>query len=558
MQNKLFLALSASSLLVLASCSSGLGELSADNFSASPTPLVTEAGKVPVTINGTFPEKYMKKNATVTVTPELRYGNAEATQAKGQTFQGEKVEGNNQTIFYKVGGRYVLKSSFTYKPAMQTSDLYVTFRAFVGDKQVVVPSVKVGYGVIATSELYKKTILSDGGVIAPDTFQQVSTQRQEANVKFLINQANLRKSELQTGSVKEFVNMLKKINQDRENLKLKNVEVEAYASPEGGFTVNDRLASARQDVSASYVKQQLKSANLNSDVDAHYTAQDWEGFKQLVEASNLQDKDVILRVLSMYKDPEEREQQIRNMSEGFRELADGILPQLRRARMTINYELVGHTDEEIKALYKENSTKLTLDETLYAATLTDDINEKEAIYKTAIHNYDKDYRAYNNMAALELAKGNTATAETYLTQALKMNKDASEPVANRGLISLLNGDIDTAEQDIAAASNATNAAYAVGCLNIAKGNYAQATSDLDKYTCNTTALAELLNKDYATAANTVANIKNPDGMTYYLKALINARQGNKSAARTALNDAISADSSLASYADADLELARIK
>lgn len=177
--------------------------------------------------------------------------------------------------------------------------------------------------------------------IAPDSFQRVKAQKQEANVKFLINQANLRKNELKNNSVQEFVKLLKKINADREGLNIKNVEVQAYASPEGGFSFNDKLANKRQDVSEDYVKQQLKNSKVNTDIDAHYTAQDWDGFQQLVQASNIQDKDVILRVLSMYKDPEQREQQIRNMSEGFRELADGILPQLRRSRMIINYETVG-------------------------------------------------------------------------------------------------------------------------------------------------------------------------------------------------------------------------
>ena len=188
--------------------------------------------------------------------------------------------------------------------------------------------MKVATGVIATSELYRKTLMNAGACIAPDSFQRVKAQKQEANVKFLINQANLRKNELKNNSVQEFVKLLKKINADREGLNIKNVEVQAYASPEGGFSFNDKLANKRQDVSEDYVKQQLKNSKVNTDIDAHYTAQDWDGFQKLVSESNIQDKDLILSVLSMYSDPEQREKEIRNLSSVFDQLAKEILPQL--------------------------------------------------------------------------------------------------------------------------------------------------------------------------------------------------------------------------------------
>ena len=218
-----------------------------------------------------------------------------------------------------------MKTAFDYEPDMQQSDMYLTFNAKIGKKQVSVPAVKVATGVIATSELYKQTMMQAGGCIAPDSFQRIQSQKYDANVKFLVNQAVLRQSELKNNSVQEFVRLLQKINADQgEKLAIKNVEVAAYASPEGGFEFNDRLAGKRQDASEDYVQKTLKQTKVQTDVDAHYTAQDWEGFQQLVQASNIQDKDVILRVLSMYKDPEQREQQIRNMSQAFRELADGI------------------------------------------------------------------------------------------------------------------------------------------------------------------------------------------------------------------------------------------
>ena len=556
MRKNLIFMLSAGSVLLLASCSK-LGALTADNFTVVPNPLETQAGQVPATINGTFPEKYMKKNAVVTVIPELRY-EGQTTQGPGATFQGEKVLGNDQTISYRVGGRYTMKTSFTYVPDMQKSDLYLTFNARLGNKTVEIPAVKVATGVIATSELYRKTILSDGGCIAPDSFQRVKEQKVEANVKFLINQANLRKSELQNNSVSEFVRMLKKINADREGLNLRNVEVAAYASPDGGVTFNDRLANKRQDVSENYVREQLKRTKVDADVDAHYTAQDWDGFQRLVAASDIQDKDVILRVLSMYTDPQEREEQIRNMSAGFQELADGILPELRRSRLIINYETIGRSDDEIEAQYQADPSKLSADELLYAATLTDDPAKQEAIYQKTASIYDKDYRAYNNIAALALAKGDKSKAKEYLDRALRLDNNAAESQANKGLIALADGDVTTAESLISRASNSSSVTPAIGLLNVAKGNYAQAENDFGHAYTNGAALAQLLNKNYAAAASTLDKVSNPDGLTSYLHAIVAARRGNKFAASSYLKEALEKDPSLQSYAERDLELSLLK
>lgn len=557
MQKNVVLFMSAAALLALSSCSSKLGALSADNFSVNPNPLETEAGKVPTTINGKFPEKYMKKKAVVTVTPELRYADGKTAKGNGATFQGEKVAGNNQTIQYKVGGNYTMNTSFDYVPEMQKSDLYLTFDAYVGKKKVNVPEVKVATGVISTSEFYKKTLASDGACIAPDSFQRVKAQKQEAEIKFLINQANLRKSEMKNNSVKEFVQMLKKINRDREGLNIKNVEVAAYASPEGGVKFNDKLASKRQNTSEKYVKQTLKNTKVSTDIDARYTAQDWDGFQKLVAASNLQDKDVILRVLSMYQDPQEREQQIRNMSAGFRELANGILPELRRSRLIINYETIGRSDDQIKEQYTADPTKLSADELLYAAALEDNADKKEAIYKKTAEIYPNDNRAFNNVAALEFAKGNNDAAKEYLAKAVNAKSDAAEANANKGLVALLEGNTAEAQNHIAKATGANDLNKALGALNIANGKYAQAEQNFNGVNSNTAALAQILNKNYAGAISTLNGVKNKTGVTDYLLAIANARQGNNDAASSYLKSALQKDPSLASYAANDLELINV-
>jgi hypothetical protein len=557
MKKNHYVLLSAASLLLLTSCSGKLGALSADNFTVTPNPLETETGKVPTTINGTFPEKYMKKKAVVTVMPELRYADGQVAKGQGATFQGEKVQGNDQTILYQVGGRYNIKSTFDYLNCNK-ADMYLTFNAKVGKKTVKVPDVKVAEGIIATSELYKSTLKSAAAAIAPDAFQRINAQKQEANIKFLIQQATLRQSELKNNSVQEFVRLLAQINNDREGLRLNEVEVSAYASPDGGFSLNDRLAADRQKNTEKYVQQELKKAQLaDASIDAKYTAEDWEGFQELVKASNIQDKDVILRVLSMYKDPQEREQQIKNISSAFRELADGILPQLRRSRMIINYETVGRSDEQIQQQMKDDATKLSVEEMLYAATLVDDVNAKEDVYKATTEIYPNDARAYNNIASMEYAKGNIAAAKQYLEKAQQLSSSLPEAAANLGMIALMNGDIQSAETFIAKANGANGLEEVLGNLNLAKGNYAQAEQDFKDVYSNSAALAQILNKNYASAAVTLKYVKNPDATTEYLKAVLSARMGNNSDAADALRAALAKDPSLSQYAKYDLELKNV-
>ena len=556
MKTKNILMVSLMAVAVLTSCSGKLGQLSGDYFKVNPNPLVADGGQVDATINGVFPEKYMNKKAVITVTPELRFeknGVQQAVKGRPATFQGEKVLGNDQTISYQLGGHYTMKTSYEYEPAMQKSELYLTFDAKLGNKQVNVPAIKVADGVIATSELYHRTLTSAQPSVAADAFQRVVEQKQEANIKFLIQQAELRKSELQNNSVQEFVNLLKRISGDRDNLMLSNVEVSAYASPDGGFALNEKLANKRQQNTEGYVKQQMKQANMEADVEANYTAQDWEGFQQLVQASDIQDKDVILRVLSMYKDPQEREQQIKNMSHGFQELADGILPELRRARLTINYETLGRDDEAIFNQIKSDPSKLSVEELIYAASIAETPAEQEAILKTTTRLYPKEARAYNNLAALAYSKGDYEEAQRYLTQAAGTGATCAETKANLGLLALQRGDVKAAENYFGQAGNAQGLAEALGNLHLAQGNYALAEQDFNGVNSNSAALAQIMNKNYAKAAQTLKNVQKADGMTDYLQAIVNARQGNADAAQSFLRSAIQKDPSLKAYAANDLE-----
>ena len=542
-----FLGTAGLTVLFLTSCSK-LGELSADNFTVTPNPLVESASKVPATIDGRFPVKYMKKKAVVTVTPELRYA-GQAVQGQSATFQGEKAVGNNQTISYKMGGNYTMKTTFDYLPEMAQSELYLTFNAAIGKKTFNVPAVKVADGVLATSQLVYRTVKSANTCVAPDAYQQTIAQHQDAQIKYLINQSRIRTSELSTTSIQDFVKVLRDIKADQKSYALDNIEVSAYASPDGALSFNEKVASGRQATASDYVNTQLKKISLDGTVDTKYTAEDWEGFQEIVAASNIQDKDVILRVLNMYKDPEEREAQIRNMSVAFRELADEVLPELRRARLTINYKLIGRTDAEIKQQFKDDASKLSVEELLYGATLTNNPSEQKQYFETAARLFPNDYRAYNGLAQVAIAQGDLAAAKAALQKA----GNKTEANANAALIAISEGNLDQAEALLGKALTAANYNEVLGNLQIARGNWTQAAQALKGVNTNSAALAQILTKDYASAKRTLDAVAAPDAMTSYLKAIAAARTGDTSAAKTALQKAISLDSSLAEYAAKDME-----
>ena len=552
MIKKFYLPLVALFVLALSSCGK-MGELSSDYFTTNPEVLEAVAGKVPVTINGKFPEKYMKKNAIVEVTPVLKWNGGEA---KGQptTFQGEKVEGNGQTISYKMGGNYTMKASFDYIPEMAKSELFLNFKITRGSKTYTIPAVKVADGVIATSEL--PTIASSNASYANDAFQRIIKQAQEANIMFLIQQANLRNSQLTSAEMKEFHKKVAEVNADKKNYKLNNIEVSAYASPDGGLKLNTGLAENREANAEKYLNKQLKKAKIDTNVDAKYTAQDWEGFQALVAKSNLQDKDLILRVLSMYQDPEQRENEIKNISSVYKTLADEILPQLRRARLTANYDIIGRSDEEINEAFDTDAKVLSVEELLYAATLTNDNARKEAIFKKTTELYPSDYRAYNNLGELAFAAGDAAKAESYFKQALAKNSNAAEANANLGLCELLKNNVSAAESYLSKATGADAANEALGNLYIKQGQYQRAVSAFGNAKTNSAAQAQILAKDYNKAKATLQAVENKDAMTDYLMAIVGARTNNESLVSSSLKSAIAKDASLAKTAANDREFAK--
>ncbi len=552
MTKKLYLPLLMAMVVALfSSCSKKMGELSADYFTVTPQVLEAVGGKVPATINGKFPEKYFNKKAVVEVTPVLKWNGGEA---KGQpaTFQGEKVEGNDQTISYKMGGSYTMKTSFDYVPEMAKSELYLEFKATIGKKVVTIPAVKIADGVISTSELVNNTLGNANPALGEDAFQRIIKEKHDANIMFLIQQANIRSSELKTA--KEFNKEVANVN-EAANKKISNIEVSAYASPDGGVSLNTTLAENRENNTTKMLNKDLKKAKIDAPVDAKYTAQDWEGFQELVSKSNIQDKELILRVLSMYQDPAQREQEIKNISSVYKTLADEILPQLRRSRLTLNYEIIGKSDEEIAKLASSNPSELNIEELLYAATLTNDPAKQEAIYTQATKQFPNDYRAYNNLGKLAYQAGNIDKAESYFKKAANVNA-SPEVNMNLGLVSLMKGDKAAAEAYFGKAAGTKELGESMGNLYIAQGQYERAVNSFGDSKTNSAALAQILAKDYNKAKNTLANVERPDAYTDYLMAVLGARTNNSSMVTSSLKSAVAKDSSLAKKAATDLEFAK--
>ncbi len=551
MNKKLFLPfLALAAIFAFSSCSNKLKPLAEEYIKAEPQPLEAVGGQVPVTINATIPAKWFNKKAVVTVTPVLKYEGGES-YGTAYTYQGEKVTGNNQVISYKEGGNVTMKSSFPYKPEMKKSELYLRFDAKVKNKTVKLPDVKIGEGVVATSEL------ADAGTanpaLAADKFQRIIKEAHDANIMFLIQQAELRAKELKKDEIADWKNLVKSADEaPNQNVA---IEISAYASPDGGVKLNTGLAERREQNTNKYLAKELKKAKIDVPVDARYTAQDWEGFQELVSKSNIQDKDLVLRVLSMYNDPEQREAEIKNISSVFTVLADEILPQLRRSRLTANIEIIGKSDDEIAALAQSNPKELTVEEMLYAATLTNDNAKKEAIYKKTIELYPNDYRAYNNVGMMRFINGDLNAAENMFNKANQVapNKESN---MNLGLIALTKGDQAKAEQLFGSAAGVNELGEALGVLYLEKGEYAKAVNSFGSIKSNNAALAQIMTKDYSRAQQTLNAIAKPDATTDYLKAVVAARTNNSADVISNLKAAIAKDSKLAHEAAIDLEFAK--
>lgn len=540
-------------VLSMGSCSKKVGEFASEYFTTNPTPLETVGQTVPATISGTVPAKFMPKNAVVTVTPVLAWDGGEASSSQ-VVFQGENARANGQVISYKEGGSVTIPFNVLYQPEMQNSDLYLDFKVNQGGKDYELPRVKVGYGVIATSTLTDVATLAPAS--APSGFERVIQEKYSAEIKFLINQANVRANQVKAADYVALNDQLQKAN-EAPNREIAGVAVNSFASPDGTLEFNTTLAEKRETNTVSYVEKQLKKDKITEfgELTSSFTPEDWEGFQKLVENSSIQDKELILSVLKMHKDPEQREKELRNLSAVFDELADEILPQLRYSKVVATVNVIGKSDDQMNNEFDTDPSKLSIDEILFVGTLTDDLKRKEAVYTAATKLYPNDYRTWNNLGAVEYQLGNYDAASKALAQAAKLAPRDKQVELNEGLVALANDNVSKAKDLIGGAAGVPEAASALGVLYLEEGKVSNAINSFGGEKNNNSALAQILSKDYSAAKNTLASIKNPNATTYYLAAIVGARTNNENMVLTNLRQAVKLDSKMADKAKKDLEFA---
>ena len=551
MNSKHLMLLAATGAVMLTGCSKKLNQFQADYFTVNPNPLEVVGDRVPATVTARVPAKFFVKNAQVTVTPYLCF-NGQEVASQPYAFQGEKVRGNAPVINYDNGGTVTIPVMYEYQPDMMKSELELAFDVRQGNKQYVLPRVKVAKGVVATAALADAATVTPA--LAHDKFQRIINEKYNADIHFLINQANIRDGQVKSSEMLALNQQIKDASGDKTR-EIEEINISSYASPEGSLDINTRLAENREKNTSAYLKNQHKQDNVTEfgELTANFTPEDWEGFQKLVAASNIQDKELILSVLSMYKDPEQREREIRNLSSIFDQLADQILPRLRKSRITASINVIGKSDQEILDLYSSNPSALSADELLYAATLVDDNGDKMKIYETAARLYPNDYRAFNDLGLTQYVAGNYDAAKGNFAKATRLAPEAAEPQMNLGLISLMNKDYRQANQKFGAAAGLEELNDAMGTYYLMTGDANAAVKAFGNAKTNNAALAQILAKDYSKAKSTLAGVTAPNAMTYYITAILGARTNNDTMVNNNLRQAVKLDRSLADKAAKDLE-----
>ena len=530
-----------------------------DSITATPNPAEYKGGKIEVVFEGTFPNKYFGKKMTMTVTPVLTTADGKTYKAESVEYQGEKVKANNTIIAYKVGGKYTQTATWDYVEGMENGVITLEATGKYGKKDYTLEPVKVLEGVNITPLLVTVKAGTDDlkAAITADKFQRIIEETTDAQIKFLVNQSNIRGSEKKTEAI---VNLTKAIKdaQATENKELKGIKISSYASPEGELDWNEKLSNRRGEASSKYINRELKKLKASVNIDSKFTAEDWDGFQKLVEASSIEDKAVILRVLSMYTDPQQREQEIKNIAVAYKAIAEEILPELRRSKMTLTVNVIGKSDEEISKLAKEDAAQLNVEELLYAATLVADNAAKAEIYTKATEIYANDYRSFNNLGMVLYAQGKVDEAARCFAKALELAPNCPNVNYNNGLVALAKYDIAKAEEFFGKAGGVgKDLDYANGAIAILKGNYKKAADLFGGAATNNAALANILNKNNGAARKALENVANPNAMTAYLKAIVAARTNNAAEYEANIAEA-SKCAKLAERAKTDVEFVSVR
>lgn len=554
-----YLALFTFAVLVLSSCGglNKMQEMASDvSYTVTPELLEEHGDKVDVKIDVKYPAKYMNKNAILTATPVLIYEGGE-TAYEAKKLQGEAVEANNQVINSKTGGSLSYTGSVDFLEDMMVSDLVIRVSAELKGKSLDFEDYKIAEGVLATPKL---VVVDPKPVMVGDKFQRIIPESYMADIHYLINRAEVRNKEIKAEDIAAMKEFIDKANAD-ERLDLKGIELSAYASPDGELDLNEKLVERRQASAERYLSRELKKAEIEGADEEGFlmskmTAEDWEGFKELMEASDIQDKELILRVLSMYSDPVVREKEIKNISEAFEVIAEEILPELRRAKYTVNVDKIGFSDDEIKALWASNPDTLNMEEILYTATLFDDNETKLAVYEKAAANYPKCFRAINNVGYMNILLGDTDAAKTALDKAKEL-MDNDVVNNNLGCVALMTGDVSTAKELFTSSMGAGEEVnYNLGIVAVMEGDYDAAANYFGATAEINTALVKVLQDDFEGALATINKVESDCASKYYVKAVIAANQDKEELVFEMLKLAAEKSETLKARAKVDMEFAK--
>ncbi len=545
--------------ILLSSCG-GLDQMREDystlTFSTTPQVLETHGGEVEYSIEGEIPPDWFREDAIVEFTPVLTHEGGE-TELESKTFQGSEVEANNKVISLESGGTIEFNGSFAYDEAMRQSTLVMrgTARVADDDESVTLPDRQIAKGVIATSNL---VMVNPKPTAGADNFQRVTTHEQMADIHYVIERTNVRDSELEKDDIQQLEKFIKEV-ETATNKNYSQIALHGYASPDGPMDLNERLSKGRRKTANEYLSTVADEEILSEDAaqriyEGKATTEDWEGFKKLVQESNIQDKDLILRVLNMYSDPDVREKELKNMSETFEVLAEDILPKLRRTDINVQIEKEHLSDAEIKNFLYSQPDTIDLETALYAGNqLFTEPNQKMEAYELAAEIEPNCARAHNNIAYVHLMQGNLNEAEDALERANEIKEGLPFVLNNMGVIALHEGNVEGAKDYFQDATDAGQPVeYNLGIVNIIQGDYEAALNYLQNQESFNTALAMLLSGDQQDAS-TMLNQLEDTGMTNYLQAVIAARNNDQDGVFSNLRTAIQMDDSMAEMAATDME-----
>ena len=523
-------------------------------YTVNPPVLELIGDDVSVSINGSYPAKYFNKNVVVTLTPTLKSGSNEMSFDTYKV-QGENVKENNRVISFN-GGSFSYSSKLGYKPDFQLSELMLLATASKGNKALDFEEFKLADGIIVTPLLVEKT---GKATYAPDAYVRITPDSYEADIKYMIQQSDVRTAEGRKPEIADFTSAVQAAAAN-ERISFTGTTLTAAASPDGPLDLNEKLANSRERTGRDFFTRTFKAANveevLGSDLlKVVVTPEDWDDFKKLVETSTIRDKDLILRVLSMHSDPVVREQEIKNISAAFEEIKDQILPQLRRSKLTVNFNIIGLSDQELLAACEQTNIVLKLEEFLYAGNLVQDPAKKVVVYQSAARQFPNDFRVRNNLGVSLLNVGRTAEAKTALEEAKKIEDNATVK-NNLAVVALREGNLAAATELLNAAGASDDVKFNQGTIAIIQGRFSEAVTHFGNQVEVNAALAKLLAKQNDAALSTLNAIKGDNALVDYLKAIVGARTQNTQLLMDNLRSACQKSADLKANAKIDIEFGR--